>query len=68
VLISRYFKNVRFHKDDEAKLTSPLTGDTRQMRTQSAFNLSGEFANNPILENIWEQETAILIFLLSFYT
>jgi len=68
VLISRYFKNVRFHKDDEAKLTSPLTGDTRQLRTQSAFNLSGEFANKPILENKWEQETAILIFLLSFYT
>ncbi|WP_146779243.1 hypothetical protein [Flavobacterium psychrolimnae] len=68
MLISRYFKNVRFHKDDEAKLTSPLTGDTRQLRIQSAFNLRGEFANKPILENKWEQETAILIFLLSFYT
>ena len=44
-LISRYFKNVRFHKDDEAKLTFPLTGGTRQSRTQSAFNLSGEFAS-----------------------
>ena len=68
MLISRYFKNVRFHKDDEAKLTSPLTVDTRQLRRQSAINLSGEFANKPILENKWEQETAILIFLLSFYT
>ena len=44
--ITGYFQNVRNYKDDEAKVKSLLMGGTGQLRTQAAFNLCADFAQN----------------------
>ena len=42
--VTGYFQNVRFYKNEEAKVKSLLMGGTGQMRTQKAFNLCEDFA------------------------
>lgn len=46
--VTGYFQNVRSYKDDEAKLKSLLYGGTAQIKTQKAFNLCRDFANNGV--------------------
>lgn len=44
--ITGYFQNVRKYKDEESKLKSILLGGTAQLRSQAAFELCMEAANN----------------------
>jgi phage/plasmid-like protein (TIGR03299 family) len=44
--VTGYFQNVRKYKDDTAKLKSQLYGGLAQQRSQAAFDLCIDFANN----------------------
>ena len=44
--VTGYFQNVRNHKNDDAKLQSIVLGGTAQIKSQKAFELCTDFAQN----------------------
>lgn len=44
--VTGYFQNVRKYTDEESKMNSIIYGGTAQLRTQAAFNLCLDFAQN----------------------